>query len=88
MEIDGLFAHLVPCSKRVMAKNEQMTIYDQLGIVLHGCPAGRLRCRHRVIVADDQVFPAIQFRKQPIAVVATRKDEIAEMPDVIVMSNY
>jgi hypothetical protein len=60
MEVDRALSHVTPCPKRVEAQHEFLSIDGRFRILLDALPEGAA-CNHgAVVVADDEVLPAMQ----------------------------
>lgn len=60
VEVDRFFSHLVPRPKRIVAKNDQMSVQREFGVMLNACPRFCFDDALRIVVSDDQVFDAVQ----------------------------
>lgn len=58
---------------------------SDFGVMLDAGPPLRCRRRLRIIVADDQVFPAVQLSEQVGTISAFYRHEVAKMPDIVVL---
>jgi len=62
-----------------------MAALSDFGVVLDaGPPLGSGR-RLRIVIADDQVLPAVQLSEQRLTVSAFHRHEVAEMPDFVIV---
>lgn len=84
VQIDRLFADLVPGSESIMAQDEVISLVPEFRVMLHAFPSRRVRGRRRVVVADDQVLSTVQPRKQLCTVACSCRDEVSQMPDLVV----
>ncbi|MBW6425411.1 hypothetical protein KX729_28710 [Rhizobium sp. XQZ8] len=87
IQVDRLLAHLVPGPERVIGKDGQMTIENELGVVRDTRPAPGVGRRCGIIVAGDQVLSPVQLRRQLVAVAAPRRHEVAQVPDFLLLAN-
>src|SRR5712675_4080 len=80
MQVDAAAVHPLPAAERVMTEHEIDPVDLQFGIARDAVPAFRLR--QRVIVAEDQVLPALQ-EGQDFRGARQRAGKVAEMPDFV-----
>jgi len=84
MEIDRLLAHLVPGAEGIVADDVKLPVDGKLDIMLDAGPAFRIERCLRIIVADDQVFGAVELGEERLDFVGWAAGEIAEMPDLVI----
>lgn len=87
MKIDGLTVLLVPASKRVVAQDQVRTVHHEFGIMLHTCPAVILNRGRLVVVADDEMFPAVQALQQEWNI-RWFPCEITQMPNLVRLADH
>jgi hypothetical protein len=84
VQVDRALAHLVPSAECIVAKNEPDAVYDEFGVALDALP---LRASDRiciVVVADDQMLPAIQSFEQDLLECGGSPGEVSEVPDLVI----
>jgi hypothetical protein len=87
VQVEGALAHIVPSAECIVAKDQPNVVYDEFGIALDALP---LRASDRirvVVVADDQVLPAVQASEQQLLERRRTPGEVPQVPDLVLVAD-